>query len=591
MRLVAARPELKNRPIVLHETIRGARRVVAWGIQRKKEPNGPKSATTDLSSSVGQELPQKHCWSSQQWHPKRKLDRSPFPSGISRGMPLGEAVSLVGPSAGDLHLEEYDPVADREALAALAAWCGRFSPLVGIEDATTPDSLLLDVTGITNFFGGEDSLVDRVVGDFNRRGLTVHPGLADTVGAAWAIAHFGRKAESGKLKADDGKGEGEWRRLDRECSSGDMSSPIADRAGHSSSFPHDQLSALSIVPSGETRSALRPLPVEALRLPGEVVDLLHQLGVYWIGQLERLPRADFASRFGPQLLERLDQAMGQLSEPMPAHHLPPEFEAHRALEHPTAHRKTIEFVLEQLITEVAQKLLHGGRGVVRLTCRFDCGAAGKVDFDVGLFQASASAEHLMGLAQTRLARLLLPGPVSAIHLEAAITAVFRPRQEELFDDGTSAKRGRELAGLMDRLTSRLGRRSVLGVRLVSDAQPELAYRHVPMVDGTLRRYRRGNSSRRDKMAKLPPRPLQLFERPRGLAVVSIAPDGPPLRFQLYGSEHRISQSWGPERIETGWWRGHRIGRDYYRVETTTGRRYWLFRKLHDGRWFMHGRFE
>ena len=128
-------------------------------------------------------------------------------------------------------------------------------------------------------------------------------------------------------------------------------------------------------------------------MPGEMVDLLHQLGVYWIGQLERLPRADFASRFGPRLTERLDQALGQLSEPIPAQRPPPEFEAQRALEHPTAHRKTIECILEKLIAEVAQKLLHGGRGVVRLTCRFDCRAAGKVDFDVGLFQASASAEH------------------------------------------------------------------------------------------------------------------------------------------------------------------------------------------------------
>ena len=557
MRLVAARPELENRPIVLYQTSRGARRVAAWGIQRKGERNGPgslpkKGATAGLSGSAGEKLPRKHCWTSQQWHPKcrtnqesspkRELNLSPFPSGINRGMPLGEAVSLVGSSAGALHLEEYDPVADREALADLATWCGRFSPLVSVEDATAPDSLLLDVTGIAHFFGGEVSLVDRVVGDFARRGLTVHLGLADTVGAAWAVAHFG-------------------------------------------------LSALSIVPAGETRIALRPLPVEALRLSGEVVDLLHQLGVYGIGQLERLPRADFASRFGPRLIERLDQAMGQLPEPTPAHHLPPEFEAHRALEHPTAHRKTVESILEQLITEVAQKLLHGGRGVVRLACRLDCRAAGKIDFDVGLFQASASAEHLIGLAQTRLARLLLPGPVNAIHVEAAITAVFRPRQEELFADGTSAKRGRTLAGLVDRLTSRLGRRSVLGARLVSDAQPELAYCHLPMVDGTLHRYRRGNLSRRDKMAELPPRPLRLFERPTDLAVVSIAPDGPPLRFGLHGSEHRIARSWGPERIETGWWRGHRIGRDYYRVETTTGRRYWLFRKIRDGRWFMHGQFE
>ena len=577
MRLVAARPELKNRPIVLYQTIRGVRRVVAWGMEKKREQFGHNPCHGLLVSRASADK-QRHCL---------QASSGTFLSGISRGMPLGEAVSLVRPSAGALHLEEYDPVADREALADLATWCGKFSPLVGIEDAATPDSLLLDVTGIACFFGGETSLVDRVRGDFARRGLTVQPGLADTVGAAWAVAHFGRKAESGKRKAESEN----WAEESRGSGSDGY------LGSYSPSFPPNQLSAfrfplsdLSIVPSGETRIALQPLPVAALRLPGEVVDLLGQLGVDWIDQLERLPRADFDSRFGPRLLERLDQAMGQLAEPIPAEHPPPEFEARRALEHPTAHRKTVECILKQLITEVSQKLLHGGRGVVRLTCRFDCRAAGKIDFDVGLFQASASAEHLIGLAQTRLARFSLPGPVSAIHVEATITAVLRPRQEELFGDGASEKHEQELPGLVDRLTSRLGRRSVLGVQLVSDAQPELAYRYLPMVDGILYRYRRGNLSARDKMAKLPPRPLRLFGHPTALAVVSIAPDGPPLRFELHDSEHRIARSWGPERIETGWWRGRRIGRDYYRVETTIGRRYWLFRKLRDGRWFLHGRF-
>jgi protein ImuB len=69
------------------------------------------------------------------------------------------------------------------------------------------------------------------------------------------------------------------------------------------------------------------------------------------------------------------------------------------------------------------------------------------------------------------------------------------------------------------------------------------------------------------------------------------PDGPPLRFSFRGQEHRIAQVWGPERIEIGWWRGPMVARDYYRVETAAGQRYWLFRRLADGRWFLHGTFE
>jgi protein ImuB len=69
------------------------------------------------------------------------------------------------------------------------------------------------------------------------------------------------------------------------------------------------------------------------------------------------------------------------------------------------------------------------------------------------------------------------------------------------------------------------------------------------------------------------------------------PDGPPLRFRFCRGEYQVAHTWGPERIETGWWRGRTVGRDYYQIETTTGQRFWLFRRLRDGKWFMHGRFE
>ena len=76
-----------------------------------------------------------------------------------------------------------------------------------------------------------------------------------------------------------------------------------------------------------------------------------------------------------------------------------------------------------------------------------------------------------------------------------------------------------------------------------------------------------------------------------LAVVAVVPDGPPVHFPWQGHPQRIAHMWGPERIETGWWRNRLVGRDYYRVEAADGRRYWLFRRLRDGQWFLHGMFE
>jgi protein ImuB len=87
------------------------------------------------------------------------------------------------------------------------------------------------------------------------------------------------------------------------------------------------------------------------------------------------------------------------------------------------------------------------------------------------------------------------------------------------------------------------------------------------------------------------RPLRLFPQPFALDVVSVVPDGPPLVFTWGGMERRIERTWGPERIQTGWWRARGVGRDYYRVETSLGHRFWLFRQLADGRWFLHGVFE
>ena len=456
--------------------------------------------------------------------------------GVRVGMPSAEATALAGSTA--LCLEDYEPSADREALEALAVWCERFSPLVGLDDSPTPDSLLLEVTGLGHLFGGEASLAESVVGDFTSRGLAVRAAVADTIGAAWAVAHFGRQADQQNRRAAWGFAP---LNQDRFTS---LTQEVRSRK---------RLSALAIIPPGETSTALRPLPVEALRLPDDVVTLLHQLGIYQIGQLEPLPRADFTSRFGSRLLERWDQATGRRAEPVPAHPLPPELRARRSLEHPTTRRKAIEFVVEQLIAEVARMLVRSGRGVVRLDCRLECPSAERVDLSVGLFHSAASPRHLFELMRMQLERVWLPGPVSAVSVEAAVTAPLERRQEGLFDDGGGWRRPYQLAGLVNRLAARLGRNSVLRPRLVSDAQPELAYRYHPLVETSPRKRSRrdgwlGSSaaspqrsrgtSRGKPGAELAPRPLRLLAQPVPLAAVSIMPDGPPLGFHDQGRVRR-----------------------------------------------------
>jgi protein ImuB len=512
-------------------------------------------------------------------------------------MSLAEAAALVRPSQGrqssaGLCVEEYDPEADRRALEALAADCQQFSPLVGCERAAAPESLFFDVTGLGPLLGGEEALAGRIVEWFGGRGLEIRLAIADTLGAAWALAHFGTAEVS------------------------DPRPPATNSLFHVPSLapahPGRHGPAPAPPPRPPAPDPLSPLPVEALRLPGPTVDLLHQLGLYQIGQLERLPREDLTSRFGPELLQRLDQAAGRLPETVPAMAPPPEFEVRRLLEYPSTRREVIGSLLDSAVGQLSQMLLRLDRGALRLECRLDCEGTKGAELSVGLFQPTASPRHLLELIRTPLERLSLPGAVTGVCLRAPLTAPLLQRQQELFVDASQlASHGRLLADLIDRLSSRLGEKAVVRPRLVADAQPELAWRYESLVGGRGPRRvgrkgdrpifvagyhaERGRHKNRDSpqgpAAELPPRPLRLLRRPIPLAVVSLAPDGPPLRFTWQAREHRVADVRGPERIETGWWRGRPIGRDYYRVATAAGACFWLFRRLRDGKWFLHGAFD
>ena len=408
----------------------------------------------------------------------------------------------------------------------LAAWCRQFSPVVGVGDAQTPESVFLDITGLEHLFGSESSLAEKIAHELGRRRLNARVAVADTLGAAWAVTH-----------------------------------------GEPSDFRFQILDfRVILVPPGQVAAALRPLPVAALRLPDEVLALLQQLGIFQIGQLERLPRAELSARFGPRLLARWDQATGRLAEPIPAYRLPPRFRTECCLEHPTTHRDAIAMVFQSLIERLACELREHGAGALQLVGRLRGEDGATVEITVGLFQPAATAAHLVPLVQLQLDRLQLPGPISAVCVEATVVAAQERRQQELFGEDAQQRNAQALAGLIDRLSSRLGACAVLRPRLLADAQPELAYRYDPLVGPAVRRRRPPPSG------ELPPRPLRLFSRPVPLETMEIV------------------SATGPERIETGWWRGRLVGRDYYRVETATGHWLWVFHRLCDDRWFLHGAF-
>ena len=206
--------------------------------------------------------------------------------------------------------------------------CERFSPRVAIEDEAEPESLLLDISNLEHLWGSEERLVEQVQKFFTRRGYLVRSGLGETVGAAWAAAHFEKN-------------------------------------------PNDECRMTNEEPASSTfgiRHSSFTLPVQSLRIAEETAATLHELGIETVGQLMELPREGLAARFGDELLRRLDQLSGAGREVIEPRRAPAPLEASYALEEPTADRAVIVHVLQQLVDQLARQLAARDQGAVLLIC-------------------------------------------------------------------------------------------------------------------------------------------------------------------------------------------------------------------------------
>ena len=462
-------------------------------------------------------------------------------AGLRVGQPLTDARAY----CPQLASEPIDRAADADALAALARWTQQYTPIVGLDGL---DGLLLDVTGCAHLRGGEAGLLADMARRLEGMGLTARLALADTTGAAWALARFGSQAQT-------------------------------------------------VVPSGAARLALADLPVAALRLDGETVATLRLLGLRRIKELLPLPRAALARRFRAKaqaeaVVLRLDQALGDRGEPVVPLSPPPALCVTRSFGAPLIDRALVEAWLPRLLGELAELLARQGQGqglgVRRLQLTAYRVDGTRQDLFAGMGEPTRDAAHMQRLLAPRMEALEPGFGIESLSLAASEAGPFLATQT-----GFSGDRGAlSLAQLGDRLASRLGERAVYRLGAEASHVPERAERMRP----------RGNATRRAALDFDRPRPLLLLDRPEPVSVIAEVPEGPPARFVWRRLEHRVTRAIGPERIAPEWWRDGEDARtrDYYMVEDVEGRRFWLFRHgLYGGApgergaepdWFIHGFF-
>jgi protein ImuB len=449
-------------------------------------------------------------------------------SGIKPGMGFADARALL-PSLLNV---DFEPDRAEKILSSMAGWCIRYSPLVGLQGQ---DGLWIDMTGGSHLFGGEKKLLREMVLRFQSFGYATRAAIADTPGGAWAVARYGRHQP--------------------------------------------------IIPPGTLKAALAPLPPMALRIPEETAVTLISLGIRRLSDIYAIPRPSLSRRFGASFILKLDQALGDMEEPLTSYQAPPDYASRLHFPDGVFTPESIEKVLHRLLDDlcVQMEAAQCGLRTGELQCfRLD----GRTQMlSIGTGSPSSRHKHLFKLFEEKLGRLD-PGPgFETFILSASKTDPMTATQDAMDMDAGCLFHDANVPELVDRLSSRLGSPSI--------------YRMIPRESHWPERAEKKGGAMQEPSAESWPvdkeRPVMLLARPEPIDVMAPVPDYPPMLFRRRGQLHRIRHADGPERIEAEWWLAKGELRDYYRLEDESGNRFWVFRKGHykqeeKSAWFLHGFF-
>jgi protein ImuB len=447
--------------------------------------------------------------------------------GVNVGMAAADAKAIVS----DLQVIDDIPEQANKLLKALGEWCIRYSPLIAID---LPNGLLLDVTGCTHLWGGERGYLKEIVTRLRSKGYDVRGAMADTVGSAWAVAHYG------KVKP--------------------------------------------IIEPGKQIEALLSLPPMALRLEPVVLERLQKLGFYTIDSFIGIGRSVLRRRFGDNFLLKLNQAVGNEDEPLQLLQPVEPYQERLPCLEPIRTRTGIEIAIKTLLENLCKRLAADGKGIRSAILKGYRVDGEVIQAQIGTNRASHNATHLFKLFELKIELLKPKLGVELFTLDAPKVEDIETEQEVLWSPDGCSLEDKNLAELLDRIANKVGTDKIHRYLPQERYWPEQSIKLARSLKD-----RPTTIWRKDK-----PRPSLLLPRPERIEVTALLPDNPPMLFIYKGVRHIIKKADDAERIEREWWVDEGEHRDYYLVEDQDGQRYWLFRSGHysseKAQWYIHGFF-
>jgi len=450
-------------------------------------------------------------------------------SPLAREAGLREAMSVADARAicPELLTEMSDPMREDMLLRALRRWADKLSPLLALDK---PDGLILDVTGCSHLFGGERSMAEHALHKLEHMQITAKIGVADTKGAAQALARH---------------------------------------------TPQN----VSISQQGSIKDDLKPLPVEALQLTKKITHDLRRVGLKTMGQLYPIRHGELARRFGLDLVQVLSKTLGQTPDPVSPMASDPIFAARMNLPEPIGLKSDLADVLSRLVQSVCSRLEKAKLGARQFHLTVRCVDSGDHVITIGFAKPCFDSAKVQRQFERPLDALKVKYGADWFRLTADTLEHIRERQRIFGGEEQDAIE--DLAQVITTLGNRLGFDRVRRFAPHESHLPEREFVTIEAADS------RGISEWPEPKRQ---RPLRIF-RPERLRTVK--PGRPPKVFEWRNSQYATRTAHGPERLSSEWWNDLRDDvKDYWAVETEAGPRLWLmsYPGHSEPNWFVVGKF-